>query len=150
MREDMRREISIVMADDDLDDQLMIQKAFERNHLTNKIFFVGDGEELLDFIMHRNKYADVDLYPTPGLILLDLNMPKMSGREALKIIRQNPVSCKIPVVVLTTSKEIRDIDALYELGANSFINKPVTFEGLVEIVQTIGSYWFSIVELPSS
>ncbi|MDY6900120.1 MAG: response regulator, partial [Cyanobacteriota bacterium] len=106
------------------------------------------GEELMDYLYCRGKYANPENASPPGLILLDLNMPKKDGREALKEIKTNPTFRHIPVVVLTTSKAAEDIQLSYSLGANSFIIKPVTFASLVEVMKTIGKYWFDIVELP--
>ncbi len=102
----------------------------------------------MDYLHQRGKYADTALAPRPGLILLDLNMPKKDGREALKEIKGDPDLRAIPIVVLTTSKEEEDVLRSYDLGANSYITKPVTFQGLVDVVKSLGSYWFEIVELP--
>ena len=108
-----------------------------------------DGEELLDYLFQRNNYSDPAKAPRPDLILLDLNMPKKDGREALKEIKSSPALKNIPVVVLTTSKAEEDIYQTYELGVNSFISKPVTFEGMVETMKTLSLYWFNVVSLPS-
>ncbi len=139
--------IAILMADDDLDDQMLAREALVEARLANDLYFVKDGEELLDYLHNRGKYAEQPS-PRPGLILLDLNMPKMDGRQALKEIKANPDLRRIPVVVLTTSEAEEDIFRTYELGVNSFITKPVTFEGLVEVMKSLGKYWFEIVELP--
>ena len=143
-----RTSITILMADDDADDRLMAQEAFEEAHLANELYFVEDGEALLDYLYHRGKYAAVGAAPEPGLILLDLNMPKKDGREALKEIKADPALRHLPIVVLTTSKAEEDILRTYDLGVNSFIAKPVTFAGLVELVQPLTHYWFEIVTLP--
>jgi CheY-like chemotaxis protein len=140
--------ITILMADDDQDDCLLVKEAFAENRLKNNIHFVEDGEALLDYLYNRDKFSDSFRYPRPGLILLDLNMPRKDGREALREIKSNPNLRSIPIVVLTTSKEEEDIYKSYNLGANSFVTKPVTFEGLVEVIRSIGKYWFEIVELP--
>ena len=136
------------MADDDEDDRLMAKEAFEEARLANKLEFVEDGEELLDYLYHRGKYTDPAKSPRPGLILLDLNMPKKDGREALRDIKSDPDLRQIPIVVLTTSKAEQDIYRSYDLGVNSFITKPVSFEGMVFVVSTLAQYWFEIVKLP--
>jgi len=140
--------ITILMADDDLDDQLLTKDAFVECRLANDLRFVEDGEALMDYLHRRGKYTDPKDSPRPGLILLDLNMPRKDGREALGEIKADPDLRSIPIVVLTTSKAEEDIVRSYDLGVNSFITKPVTFEGLVEVVKTFGKYWFEIVELP--
>lgn len=143
-----QRQIRILMADDDPEDRLLTQEAFEEAHLTNELTFVEDGEELMDYLKQRGEYAAEGAAPRPGLILLDLNMPRKDGREALAEIRSDPELRGIPVVVLTTSRADEDILRTYNLGVNSFITKPVTFEGMVNIVQHLANYWFEIVELP--
>lgn len=145
----MRRQpVTILMADDDADDCLLAKEALAESRLANDLHFVQNGEELMDYLYQRGKYADIDLAPRPGVILLDLNMPKKDGREALKEIKADPYLRQIPVVVLTTSKTEEDIYRSYDLGANSFVTKPVTFSSLVEVMKTLGKYWFEIVELP--
>ena len=140
--------VIIVYAEDDPDDRLLVQEALEESKLLNKLVFVENGEELLDYLYRRGKFQNCEDEKLPGLILLDLNMPRKDGREVLKEIKKEQKFRRIPVVVLTTSREEEDILRTYDLGANSFIKKPVTFESLVEIVKTIGTYWFEIVELP--
>ncbi len=141
--------ITILYADDDADDQLLVQEALEESLVKNELRFVSDGEELMDYLKRRGKYADPNCSPRPGLILLDLNMPRKNGREALAEIKGDPLLRTIPVVVLTTSKAEEDIYRSYELGVNSFIAKPVTFGGMVQVMRALGSYWFEIVALPS-
>jgi len=140
--------ISILIAEDDLDDRMLLSDAFEESRVGNDLHFVGDGEELLAYLRREEPFTDPHKAPFPGMILLDLNMPKMDGREALAIIKKDPDLQSIPVIVLTTSKAEADIVRTYGLGVSSFIAKPVTFEGLVEVVQAIGHYWIEIVELP--
>ncbi len=140
--------ITILVADDDDDDCMMIRDAFTESRLANDLRFVSDGEELLDYLHRRGEYADPGSAPRPGLILLDLNMPKKDGREALAEIKTSPGIRKIPIVVLTTSQAEEDICRSYDLGVNSYITKPVTFESLVDVARAIGKYWFEIVELP--
>ena len=135
--------VSILVADDDADDRAMIKDALQESRLANDLHFVENGEELMQYLQDSTKTR-------PGLILLDLNMPKMDGREALRAIKSHPDLKLIPVVVLTTSKAEEDIYRTYNLGVNSFVTKPVTFDSLVTIIREIGRYWFEIVELPGS
>jgi CheY-like chemotaxis protein len=139
--------ITILMADDDADDRSLAKEALQEGRLANDLRFVDDGEDLLAYLRREGKYAGTDV-PRPGLVLLDLNMPKMDGRTALKEIKNDPDLRQIPVVALTTSKADEDVHRAYDLGVNSYIVKPVTFEALVDILQTLGKYWFEIVELP--
>ena len=143
-----RNSLVILIADDDAEDRMLVKDALEESRLINDIMFVEDGEELLDFLRNEGKFSDRKKYPTPGLILLDLNMPKKDGREALKEIKEDPHLKVIPIVVLTTSKAEEDILRTYNLGVSSFITKPVTFRSMVEIMATLSKYWFEIVELP--
>jgi CheY-like chemotaxis protein len=140
--------ITLLLADDDPDDRLLAKQALEKSRLANDLRCVEDGEELLDYLRRRGKYADPRESPRPGLILLDLNMPRKDGREALREIKNDPRLRDIPVVVLTTSKAEEDIARTYNLGVNSYITKPVKFAALVVIMKTLGKYWFEIVELP--
>lgn len=140
--------ITILMADDDQDDCLLIREAFLENKLRNDLRFVEDGEALMDYLHRRGKYAEVSVAPHPDLILLDLNMPKKDGREALREIRADRRLRHIPVVVLTTSRAPEDIVRSYRGGANSFITKPVTFEALCDLIGNLGKYWLEVVELP--
>ncbi|MGE0432655.1 MAG: response regulator [Planctomycetota bacterium] len=142
--------IVILMADDDEDDRLLAQDALQAARLANRLVFVEDGEQLLDYLRRRGDFARPEASPRPGLILLDLNMPRKDGREALAEIKSDPDLRRIPVVVLTTSKAEADIFRTYDLGVNSFITKPVTFEGLVDVLRSVGRYWFEIVELPAN
>jgi CheY-like chemotaxis protein len=143
-----RTPITILLADDDEDDRMLAKDALAESRLANDLHMVSDGEELMDYLLRRGQYAALADSPRPGLILLDLNMPKMDGREALKEIKSHPGLRQIPVVVLTTSQAEEDIYCTYDLGANSFITKPVMFESLVKVMKYLGSYWFEIVELP--
>ncbi len=140
--------VTILMADDDRDDCLLVRDAFVESRLLNDLRFVEDGEELMDYLYHRGKYGYIDSSPRPGLILLDLNMPRKDGREALEEIKSDSDLRSIPIVVLTTSKQEEDILRSYDVGANSYITKPVTFKGLVDVMKTLGRYWLEIVELP--
>jgi CheY-like chemotaxis protein len=141
--------VTILMADDDEDDRLMAEEALREAKLLNPIRFVKHGEELLDYLYCRGEYTDPDSAPRPGLILLDLNMPRKDGREAIREIKEDPELKLIPIVVLTTSEAEEDIYRTYDLGVNSYITKPVAFEGLVEVMKNLASYWFNIVKLPS-
>lgn len=140
--------VPILIADDDSDDCQMIREAFQESRLLNTLHFVNNGEQLMSYLRHQGPYEDRNLFPKPGLILLDLNMPRMDGREALKEIKEDACLRSIPVVVLTTSQAEEDIFRTYNLGVNSFITKPVAFNALVQILRDIGHYWFEIVELP--
>lgn len=144
------RPIPILMAEDDLDDQLLVKEAFEESKINNPLYIVNDGQELLAFLRREAPYEDPADAPRPGLILLDLNMPRLDGREALTIIKTDPSLRSIPVVVLTTSQAERDVFLTYDLGVSSFIVKPVTFDAMINVVRTFRQYWFEIVELPAS
>lgn len=138
--------IRILLADDDEDDRLMAREAFDVSLLTNPLDEVVDGVELMDHLhelLRLNK-------PLPGLILLDLNMPRKDGREALAEIKSHAELRRIPVVVLTTSKAEEDIYRTYDLGVNSFISKPISFDGLVDVMSELGRYWLEMVELPKA
>ena len=145
-----KQSITILMADDDEDDRIMTKEALEESRLTNEMRFVVDGEELIDYLYRRGKFEDPADSPRPGLILLDLNMPRKDGREALREIKADPDLRQIPIVVLTTSKAEEDIYRTYDLGVNSFITKPVSFEGLVFVISNLAQYWFQIVQLPQN
>lgn len=138
--------VPILMADDDSDDRMLTEDALEESRLGNPIYFVTNGEELLDYLYQRGKYEH-EPAPKPGLILLDLNMPKMDGKTALRTIKSDPNLKHIPVIILTTSNQDKEAMESYELGANSYIVKPVKFEDLVQVMRTLGKYWFSIVKL---
>jgi CheY-like chemotaxis protein len=142
------RPITILLADDDPDDRMLARDALDESRLANDLHEVLDGEELLEYLRRQGRYADPASAPRPGLILLDLNMPRKDGREALREIKADPDLRSIPVVVLTTSQAEEDIYRTYDLGVSSFITKPVSFEGLVAVMKALGRYWFEIVELP--
>lgn len=144
----MKKTINVLCADDDADDRLMISEAWKESLIVNKLHFVVDGEDLMDYLLNKGKYTDSEKYIMPGLILLDLNMPRKSGREAIEEIKANSKLKKIPIVILTTSKTESDILSTYELGGSSFITKPVTLDGLVNVMKSLNKYWFEIVELP--
>jgi len=141
--------IVLLMAEDDADDRLLVKDALEESRVLNVLHFVEDGEQLLDYLRRQGRYSDPETSPRPGLILLDLNMPRMDGREALRAIKADPELRRIPVVVMTTSKAEEDIFRSYDLGASSYITKPVTFERLVDLMKTLGHYWIEFVELPN-
>lgn len=147
MSNGIKEPIVILMADDDDDDYLLTKKALEESRLLNTLIRVKDGEELLDYLHARGSFKGQAV--RPGVILLDLNMPRKDGREALKEIKSDPNLSGIPVVIFTTSKAEEDISRSYQLGSNSFITKPVTFENLITVMKTLGTYWFEIVELPT-
>lgn len=140
--------IVILMADDDADDRAMAKEALEESCFANPMYFVEDGAALMDYLNKRGRFSAPGLAPTPGLILLDLNMPKKDGREALAEIKADVHLRRIPVVVLTTSKTEEDVSQCYDLGASSFITKPVTFDALVNVARSLGQYWLELVTLP--
>jgi CheY-like chemotaxis protein len=140
--------LTILMADDDPDDRLLARRALEKHGLAESLRTVADGEELMDYLLRRGPYADAALSPRPSLVLLDLNMPRKDGREALAEMKRDPALRRIPVVVLTTSRSEEEIFRSYDLGANSFVSKPVTFDGLVEVMRNLGIYWLRTVSLP--
>jgi CheY-like chemotaxis protein len=140
--------IVILLADDDEDDRMLTCEALAESRLANVIYCVTDGEDLMDYLHRRGKYEPPAAAPRPGLILLDLNMPKKDGREALREIKSDPEFRQIPIVILTTSKAEEDILRSYDSGASSFISKPVTFNGLVELMKGLSRYWFEMVDLP--
>jgi CheY-like chemotaxis protein len=143
------RSVTILLADDDEDDRVLTADALRRSRMLNDIRFVVDGEDLIHYLYGEGVYERGGTpAPRPGLILLDLNMPKMDGREALAKIKSDEELRRIPIVVLTTSKAEEDIVRAYDLGVNSFISKPVTFEELADAMQTLACYWFDLVELP--
>jgi len=140
---------TILVCDDDEDDRMLTRQALEHAHVSSNVRFVVDGEQLLDYLYRRGEFAgEPGKAPRPGLILLDLNMPKMDGREALKAIKEDPTLQDIPVVVLSTSRLDEDLVRSYRLGVNSFITKAVSFSGLVETMKVLCRYWLEIVELP--
>ena len=140
--------ITILLAEDDHDDRYLIGEALDESGFDNQLFIVSNGEELLDYLKNRGAYADKEKYPRPGVILFDLNMPLMDGREALTEIKKEPELKKIPIIVLTTSKADEDINETYGLGITGFITKPMAFSELVEIMKSVGNYWFESVTLP--
>ncbi len=141
--------ITILMADDDADDRFLTQEALSEVTMANDLKFVHDGQELIDYLTRQRDYSDGNSAPLPGLILLDLNMPRKNGREALAEIKANPELRRIPIVALTTSQAEEDILRTYDLGVAGFITKPVSFEGLVKSMKVLCEYWFQIVTLPT-
>lgn len=140
--------MTVLMADDDAEDCMMTGKALAASGGVDSVRFVGDGEELMDYLMRRGEYGDPLSSPRPGIILMDLNMPKKDGYAALGEIRSQPEIRRIPIVVFTTSNVEEDIRLSYERGASSFITKPETYQGLVEAMQGFGKYWNEIATLP--
>lgn len=143
------RQQIILMAEDDADDRLLVQEALAECGLAHTIRFVADGEELMDYLLQRGKYLTPEAAPRPTFVLLDLNMPRKDGRQALREIRAHPDLRRIPVVVFTTSKAEADVEMSYDLGANSFVVKPVAVDALVKIVGGLAQYWFGIVQQPA-
>lgn len=149
MKHILKKPVVLLIADDDEDDREMTREAFEENFVLNDIHFVADGVELTDYLFRRGAFTNPETSPRPGLILLDLNMPRMDGRQALQQIKSHPDLRSIPVVILTTSQAEEDIIKSYNLGVNCFITKPVTFKDFIEVTQSVGRYWFEVVQLPS-
>jgi CheY-like chemotaxis protein len=144
------KRVTILLADDDEEDRELARDALQDSKLANEMRFVVDGQDLMDYLRRQGRYADPSVdAPRPGIILLDLNMPKKDGREALAEIKADESLRRIPVVVLTTSNDEQDVLRSYDLGVNSFITKPVTFAGLVEAMSAWSRYWFELVELPN-
>ena len=141
--------ITILMADDDKDDQLLVREALGEVLENHELRCVCDGVELLDYLRGRSPYADEAAAPRPDLILLDLKMPRKDGREVLRDIKQDPDFKQIPIVALTTSTAPDDIHFIYRMGANSYITKPPTFDGLIDVMDVLCKYWFQVVQLPS-
>lgn len=146
----MTGRFTILVAEDDAGDRMLLKDAWQESGFQNDLRFVADGEELMDYLQRCGKYADAESSPLPDLILLDLDMPKKDGREALQEIEASPMLRSTPVIVLTSSKSAGDIVRSYHLGANSYIVKPATFDQLVGVVKTVWLYWFGIVTLPLS
>jgi two-component system, response regulator len=142
--------MTILLADDDPDDRLLVRDALAAGGVLNHLHTVGDGEELMNYLHRRGAYSVEGAAPRPGLILPDLSMPKKDGLRALEEIKTDPAFRHIPIVVMTTSNQEDDIGRSYDLGASSFVTKPVTFEALVTVMKTIGQYWFEVVELPEA
>lgn len=140
----------ILLVEDNPDDIDLTIRAFERNHVKNKVIIAEDGEEALDYLFAKGKYSDRNPEDTPALILLDLKLPKLDGFKVLKEIRENKTTELLPVVILTSSKEEQDVIRGYKNGANSYIRKPVDFEKFFEAVQALGLYWLILNELPNT
>ncbi len=140
--------VAILLAEDDPDDQYLISEALDENRLNARLYIVSDGEELLDYLNRRGKYQEREKWPMPSLILLDLNMPRKDGREALSEIKAIPALRHIPIVALTTSQAEQDISQTYQNGVSGFITKPVSFSALREVMKSIGSYWLNTARLP--
>jgi CheY-like chemotaxis protein len=147
---DQFRNVTILIADDDEDDRMLTRHALKANHVTNEIREVTDGEELMQYLRRQGAYADPASSPRPGIIFLDLNMPRKDGREALQEIKADPELRRIPVVILTTSREDEDVIRSYDLGVNSFIVKPVTLQGFIDAMKAFEQFWLALVEIPGT
>lgn len=146
---EIKEPFTILIAEDDSDDRLILQRALMRCQPAPQLHFVHDGEELMEYLHQSGRYSEPVPSPRPGIILLDLNMPRKDGREALREIKSDTVLRQIPVIIFTTSKADEDIYRSYDLGVNSFVTKPSSFEEMVQLVQSVVRYWFEIVELPT-
>ena len=142
--------MTILVAEDDEEDRLLIQQAIQASPTSISVHFVENGEQALDFLLNKGKYIDQVKYARPGILLLDLNMPRMDGRELIEVLKNNPSFVNLPLVVLSTSNDNKDIEETYHLGANSFITKPSSFSGFVDVMKSLKQYWFDIVELPKT
>lgn len=140
--------VDVLLVEDDLEDIEITRRAFKKGRIANPLYVVRDGEEAMEFLQHTGRYADAAKAPRPGLILLDLNLPRLDGREVLKLIKGDDNLRRIPVVVLTISSEEADVLACYDRGANTYIVKPVEFDNFLDAVITIGQYWLCIAEIP--
>ena len=140
----------ILLVEDSPEDFETTERAFRRSGLKNPIYRCADGDEALDFLHRRGQYSDPDKAPRPGVILLDLNLPGTDGREVLSEIKNDPGLKQIPVIVLTTSKDERDVEVCYRCGANSYIQKPVDLDGFMKAIERLNDYWFEVVILPRS
>jgi len=141
--------VTILLADDDEEDRMLIRDALQDSGLCEQMRFVTDGQDLMDYLRRGGRYADPSVdAPRPGVILLDLQMPRMDGREALDELKSDVSLREIPVTVLSTSDRDADVADSYARGANSFITKSVTFDALVEVMRAWRRYWFDVVELP--
>lgn len=144
-----KKSVVILLAEDDEDDYILTQKAFKEARLNNRLIRVKDGVELMEYLKHQGNFTNPESSPRPYLILLDLNMPRKDGREALKEIKSDPNFKMIPVVVLTTSRADEDVVKSYDLGVNSFVTKPIKMEDFVQVIKKLTEYWFELVQLPS-
>jgi len=143
-----RRPATVLSAEDDSDFRLLVKRAIERSQLGVDLRFVEDGEQLLDYLHHRGPFASDGAAPRPGLVLLDLNLPRTDGRDALREIKSDPALRAIPIVVFTTSNAAEDVALCYGLGANAFVKKPMDMPALVDLLSTIGHFWLDVVEPP--
>ncbi len=141
-------QLMILCAEDDPDDQMLTRDALAEGGMVADLRFVCDGEQLLDYLRHRGVHSDPRLAPRPGLVLLDLNMPRVDGREALRVIRADPALRRLPVIVFTTSSAHEDVEQAYDLGANSYVVKPASYAGMVRVLDEVRRYWSETVELP--
>ena len=146
---DIDKPLSIIIAEDDEDDYMLTLEAFKQADIDTDMVWVKDGEELMHYLFSTEIAGGDEKAPTPALILLDLNMPKKDGREVLEAIKTNKFLRTIPVIILTTSIAEFDVKLAYDLGVNSFIQKPVRFSQFVDVVKTLAKYWFNVVSLPN-
>ena len=144
----VERRASVLLVEDDPGDQALTRRALQKGRIKIDLTVVDDGEKALDYLLRRGAYADPELSPRPDLVLLDLNLPRLDGRQVLEAIRSDPDVRRIPVVALTTSKQEEDIVRTYDLGVNSYITKPVDIDQFVEMLRHLGNYWFQVVVLP--
>ncbi len=139
---------NILIVEDSEDDYEATIRAFKKANLYNPVTWCKSGREALDYLRHEGGFTDPEKAPRPGLVLLDLNMPGLDGRKTLQLIKENQQLKRIPVIVLTTSSDQRDIESCYQMGANTYVQKPVSFDGLIEAIKRLKEYWFEIALLP--
>jgi CheY-like chemotaxis protein len=145
-----REAVTVLLADDDPDDRMLVEEAFAEIDSSYDLRFVDDGEELMDYLRHEGRFLEDTAAPKPALILLDLNMPKKDGREAASEIKADPALRQIPIVVLTTSTSEEDVHHTYGVGVNSFVSKPVTFDGMLALAREVSNFWIETIDLPPS
>ena len=139
---------ALLVAEDSELDRDLLREAFDELDFDVELLFVGDGEELLDYLCRRNAYSDEKLSPTPTLVLMDLNMPRMNGMAALKILRADPTLCVLPVIVLSTANDPKQIAQAYAYGINAYLSKPERIEDMIEMVRRFGEFWLHETKLP--
>ncbi len=139
---------AILLVEDDANDVILIRRAFAKAEITNPVYTVEDGDAAVAYLAGEGAYADRDDHPLPGVVLLDLKLPRRSGLEVLEWVRQSPTLRRLPIVVLTSSRESADVNRAYDLGANSYLVKPVGFDALTDLVRILQGYWVGWNEKP--
>ena len=148
--EERKKLVPVLLVEDDPDDVEIAKRAFTKGRIANPLFVVRDGEEAMEFLCHTGRYARAETAPRPGLILLDLNLPRLDGRQVLRLIKEDPKLKRIPTVILTISDEEADIFDCYDHGANTYMTKPIEFDRFIQAVVAIGTYWLCFAEIPAN